>query len=511
MTGSVKTQIIALDNQEDYLSVRDKLNWSQTGRVMLTWPANAPILTRLDLVLIQRHAAARGVQLALISQNGEIREVARELQLPVFESTKQAHAARWRLAARAGTARKLKRALKTPRLSPAELQALRQAAHPARPEWLGKPALRWAGFGVAMLAFLALLSYVLPSASLSLTPETRPQTLSLEIAAGPDIPQVNLAGRLPTYPVNVIVEARGSLPATGSVPVPFKTAQGGIQFTNLTEEALDIPVGTVVSTLDSPAVRFATSQAAQVPAGKENSVIVNATALVPGASGNLPAESLVAIEGPLGLKLSASNLYPTHGGADGQVRGPSKADRDALLAQMAAELEKGAQDEMQASLSAGDLALKPSLTYLQTLEETFTPEPGQPGELLELTLRLEFTGQAISYSDLQALVTPAMDADLPEGFTPQVGSLQVRIASTPRLNEQGELAFTITAQRSLQADIPAGRVVALILGQTTTQASQSLADALPLASPPHIEISPGWWPRLPLATFRIRVNTGTLQ
>ena len=44
-----------------------------------------------------------------------------------------------------------------------------------------------------------------------------------------------------------IVEARGSLPATGTVMAPFKPAIGGIQFTNLTEEPVDVPVGTVVT------------------------------------------------------------------------------------------------------------------------------------------------------------------------------------------------------------------------------------------------------------------------
>jgi hypothetical protein len=54
-------------------------------------------------------------------------------------------------------------------------------------------------------------------------------------------------------------------------------------------------------------------------------------------------------------------------------------------------------------------------------------------------------------------------------------------------------------------------VIALALGKSSAQASQLLEQALPLASPPQIEINPGWWPRLPLATFRIVVNSGNLQ
>lgn len=495
----MKTQIIPLDTQEDYLSVRDKLNWSQTGRVLLTWPTDEPILTRLDLVLIQRHSAARGAQLALVTENGEIRAIAQELRIPVFESTKEAQAARWRTFRRKRSAR--------PNRAPApDLQALREAAHPARPAWIDKPVVRWSGFALAILALVAVALYAFPSASLNLTPETRPQLLSLPVRAGPAISQVNLAGRLPTYPVSVIVEARGSLPASGTVMVPFKSATGGIQFTNLTEQVVDIPAGTVVSTLDNPPVRFATSKAGQVPAGIGRSIIVSAAALNPGAAGNLPAGSLVAVEGPLGLDLSATNLYPTHDGSDSPVSGPTEADRQALLAQVTATLEKTAQEELQANLPQGDLALVPSLTYASTLEETYTPETGQPGEQLELTLRLEYIGQAVAGSDLQALVTPPLDATLPTGFSPVPDTLNVKLSSTPVLNEAGELEFNITAERELQADIPVAQVLALILGKTSAQASQSLLEALPLASSPQIEINPGWWPRLPVATFRIQVQ-----
>jgi hypothetical protein len=500
----MKTQIIALDDQEDYLSVRDKLNWSQTGRVLLTWPSARSILTRLDLVMIQRHSAGRGVQLALVTGNAEIRAIAEQQGIPVFDSAKEAQSARWRTSRR----RRSTRLRKKP--SP-DLNALRALAHPAQPAWTSSWLIRWVTFTLSLLALLALLVYTVPAASLTLQPETRPQSITLEVSASPDISQVNLAGRLPSYAVSVIVEARGSLSATGSVLVPFKTAIGGIQFTNLTEEAVMVAAGTVVSTLDNPPVRFATSNAGQVGAGVGHSIILSASALTPGEAGNLPANSLVAVEGLLGLSLSASNLAATHGGSDSTVSGPSETDRQALLEQMTATLQQTAMDEMQSNLPQGDLALTPSLTYLQTLEETYQPEAGQPGEQLELTLRLEFSGQAVSSADLRALVSPPLDATLPDGFSPLPDSLNVRLASTPVIDNQGELVFSITAQRRLKADLPAAQVIALLRGKTSAQASQSLLEALPLASPPHITISPTWWPRLPFNPFRIQVEAASVQ
>lgn len=506
----MKTQIIALDEQEDYLSVRDKLNWSQTGRVLLNWPNEQRILARLDLVLIQRHSTARGVQLALVTKNADIRAEALQLGIPTFDSSVEAQTARWRTARRGISARSML-SRRRRRTSQPDLTELRKTARPRQADWLSHPIVTISAFALSMLAIMALLVFTVPRASLTLQPESQPQTLTIEVTASPEISQVNLAGRLPTYPVSVIVEARGSLPASGTVTAPFKPAIGGIQFTNLTEGAVQVPEGTVVSTLDNPAVRFATNKSGLVPAGVGQSIILSATALMPGAVGNLPANSLVAVEGQLGLSLSATNLAATHSGSDGPVSGPSEADRQALLEQVTADLEKTAAEEMQALVAAGDLALTSSLSYLQTLAETYRPEIGQPGEQLELTLRLEFIGQAVSNANLRALVTPPMDAALPEGYIPLPETLSVTLSTTPLVNAGGEITFAVTAQRNIQADIPAGRVIALIRGVMVEQARPSLMEALPLAGRPQIEISPSWWPRLPYNPLRIRVQTTSVQ
>jgi hypothetical protein len=499
----MKTQIIALAPLEDYLSVRDKMNWSQTGRVLLTWPNDHRILTRLDLVLIQRFSTGRGVQLGLVTRNEDIRAEAVELGIPAFDTPREAQTARWRTTRRR---RLVRRGHKTP----PDLQALRQAAHPVQPTWMTQPAVRVIAFILGVLSILVLLVYVIPSAEVWLSPQTQEQSLTLKVTASPDTSTVNLAGRLPTYPVSVIVEARDSLPASGMVLVPNKPAMGGIQFTNLTEEPVEVPAGAVVSTLesasDSGPVRFATTKSGQVPAGIGKSLILPAAALTPGSVGNLPAGSLVAIEGPLGLTLSATNLSAMHSGSDSRISGPSPEDRQELLEQMTTSLHESAAEEMQANLPPGDQALPITLKFLRTLEEAYSPDLGQPADDLELTLRLEFTGQAVSGEDLEAFATPFLDAALPEGYLALPGTLEISSASPPVMNELGELTWQIYARRKLQAAIPALEAIALLPGKSIPEASQALRQVLPLAEPPTIQITPDWWPRLPWAAFRIQLN-----
>mgnify|MGYP001059034090 CR=1 FL=1 len=498
----MKTQIIALDKLEDHLSVRDKLNWSQTGRVLLTWVDNRRLLTRLDLVLIQRYCAARSVQLGLVTRNPEIRAEAAELGIPAFDTTRQAQTARWRTSRRRRLPRK-------PKSEKPDLATLREQAHPQPPAWTQHLAVRLAAFIVGLLAVLALLLYLLPGARVVLTPRTQAQNLELTISANPQAPQA-MPGILSTYAITVVVEGRASLPASGSVRVPYQPARGEIRFTNLTEQPVVVPKGSVVCTLDSPTLRFSTDKAGTVPAGLGRTLTLPITALLPGPGGNLPAGRIAAVEGPLGLQLSAANLTATRFGSDGPVTAPTALDQQKLLEQLTTELHLSALEEMQAMLPAGDQALPPTLELVDTLEEVYNPPSGQPGKQLELTLRLEFSGQAVSAAHLRLFAQPLLDAELPQGFTPLDGSLEITPTSTPAADAQGNYTWRILARRSLQAEITTSKAIALLLGRPLDQARQTLVQKLPLDGAPRIQVTPDWWPRLPLAAFRIQLVAGEL-
>jgi hypothetical protein len=500
----MKTQIIRLDPHDDIISLRDKMGWSQTSRILLVWPDHQRILNRrLDLVLLQRHGASLGAQLALVTQNEEVRADAALLGIPVFETLREAQGSRWRVTRR----RKLRLRRVEP---PPDLIALRESAHPKSPAWLAHPVIRIASFSIAIMALLALAAFLLPAAQLDLSPKTQVQEVTLPVTASSDTLLVNLAGEVPARPVKVIVEGRDSLPATGTVQAPLSAASGSVRFTSLTEETVDVPEGTVVSTLGENPIRFATTRHGQVLAGAGRSTTVPVTALAPGATGNLPANSLVAVEGELGLNLSATNPLATHNGADSTITGPSAADRKALYDQLAASLRQTALADLQAKLTPGDVSLTPTLETVSTLEETFIPAEGQPGDQLDLTLRLELQALVVSGRDLYALARPVLDASLPEGFSPLPDTLSTTVMTQPKLNPDGSTSWTMSAQRALKADIQEAQVIQLVMGLPLAQATQRLLEALPLAGSPQIDISPTWWPRLPFLPFRIQVSSQPL-
>src|SRR5258708_25818661 len=91
----MKLQSVQLEPYDDVISVRDRLSFVKTERVLLVWPRASNILKRkLDLVLIQREAARRGARLALVTHDLDVIEHAAELNISTFDSVNASHQAK---------------------------------------------------------------------------------------------------------------------------------------------------------------------------------------------------------------------------------------------------------------------------------------------------------------------------------------------------------------------------------------------------------------------------------
>ncbi|MFZ6030886.1 MAG: baseplate J/gp47 family protein [Chloroflexota bacterium] len=494
----MKTRILQLETHDDFLSVRDRLNWVKGGRVLMVWPKRARALERhLDLVLLLHTCSSLGLQLGLVAKDPEIRQSAEELGIPVFDNTRQAQNERW--------ARRRKPKARPVRQDPRpDLEAMRRQRLPQPPQWTLHPLVRALLFTLAILSVLSLALFLLPEAHITLTPERRIQAMVLEVSADPSAGMVTLAGALPARPVNVIVDGFATITTTGTITVPAGFASGNVQFTNLGATALAIPAGSVVSTGAEPAIRFATRQEGKLAAGPGTTVTLAVDALTPGAAGNVPANSIVTLEGPHSFTLAVINPEATHGGKDIFVPAPSARDYTGVYGQLLAQLQSSATAVLAESLLPGDQLIS-SAVLTETIEEVYQPAQAQAADQLALTLRLQFAGWAVSGSEVEQWVTAVLDANLPAGYTPIPGSLVIEALTNPVLKTDHQSArWQIEARRELQARVSYAEAEVLTRWQTPSKAAQALV-TLPLDGPPAIDISPTWWPFIPL---RIQVNGG---
>jgi hypothetical protein len=232
-------------------------------------------------------------------------------------------------------------------------------------------------------------------------------------------------------------------------------------------------------------------------------------AVQPGASGNLAAGKIQAISGPLGFQLSVTNLSPTRYGLDKPAPAPNSNDRDRLYNQLLTSLRQTALQELQDRYAGTPLEkgvpILSSLRLASVLEKTYSPLDDSPAEQLQLSLRLEFKALEIYPQDLQNLVTPLLDASLPEGFTVLPDTLNIINFNQPILDKENTAHWTLQAQRKIQAVIIPQKVIQLARGLPIEEARQHLLNHLPIVEKPLIRPFPSWSPYMPFLPLRITV------
>jgi hypothetical protein len=506
----MKTQIIQLEPHDDLISVKDKMSWAQAARIVLLWPEKGErILEReLDLLMLLRHSAELGTQLALVTHDSEVLFYARRLGIPVFKDTHAAHNERWR-----------RRRRKTPRTSPLHSRAFHENREPTdiftlrprktSPAWHAHPAWRVGAFTLGVMAVLAIAAVLFPRAEITLNPQTQTQQVVFTAFTSPTITEVNPSGAVPMHQLSVIVEGRKTIATSGSVELPRTSARGQVQFTNLTTEAITIPAGTVVRTTTDPPVRFITTEEALLPAGVEQTVEVPILALQPGSQGNLRPGTIQAVEGNLGALLSVHNARSTRGGSETSLPAPNQNDRRRVASRLRDELEQSARAELQSLLNPGDLLLTPIPILVSTLQEKYTPAEMTPSDLLEVQLQLEFQGFAIRQEDLLTLARQVLNASLSTGFKPLDSTPKVELITQPTLGEEHSTRWEMRVSRRIVAELDTKQAITLTLGKPLQRAGELLTRNLPLQSTAHIQVTPRWWPWLPVVPFRILIQAET--
>ena len=100
-----------------------------------------------------------------------------------------------------------------------------------------------------------------------------------------------------------------------------------------------------------------------------------------------------------------------------------------------------------------------------------------------------------------------MNAALPSGFTSAPGAVTVKTVTNPFLAEDGSLHWTMRAERLIAQSFDTAQVTQLVQGYGVKKAQSNLDESLPSASSPDIQLSPAWWPWVPVVPFRIEVVT----
>jgi hypothetical protein len=492
----LKTQIITLESHDDLISVRDKLSWAKTPRILLVWPKYEKVTLRiLDLKVLQRHADSLGAQLGLVTRRGKVRRDAESLGIPVFASSTIAQRQMW-----PDSAPRSRRIPKAPRR---DLRKVRDSVYQKEAPWRTSVFGRILTFTAGVVAVLAMAGLFIPRAALTLYPEEQTQSVIIPVSASESTKSVSITGLIPAQTTSVKVSTEQSLAIVSLISVPKSKSKGVVRFTNLSQDEVEIPAGTLVATESS--VRFSTLNNTLLPAGVDEFVDAPIEALEAGIQGNVAADTIKIVEGSLGLSISVTNPEAVKSGANSQLVGPTDEDRAKLSGVVMDNLRRDAETRLRAQIAPTDLLLMDTFDIVQIIEENFTPPPGQPGKTLALKMQVEFSARYVSDNDLKELSLSTLNASIEQGF--DVTALPAyKVTKEPSTDSSGVSHFDLEVTRTLFRQVDEMRVFSIVRGGKPQSIQNELASNLSLRQKPEIAINPSWWPWLPLIPFNISVQ-----
>jgi len=494
----MKTQIIQLEPHDDYVSIRDKMGWSKTPRILLVWPVHGRVALRLlDLKLIQRHAGFLGARLGLVTNRAEVKFEAMELLIPFFSSTTIAQRETWE------TERphlRFRRRGQKP-----DLKIMRDQVRPHETALYAHTVTRLLFFSIGVLAALVVGAAFIPRANITLTPISHTQAVTLPVVASKKVQRVYLSGSIPAHQAKVVVSGSQTITATGHTVMSQDKASGFVRFRNLTDAHVFIPSGTVIKTLVEPVVRFITMQAGEVAPGIDQTADLPIYALDPGVGGNLNANELQALEGSLGLSLAVTNPEHTTGGRERLVMAPSPDDRERAKNLLLTSLIGDVKTRSRYTLSTGDIVFSDTIQLSQIREETHYPPEGQPGSKLTIKMQAEYIFFYASHEDLIGLADAVLSTSTPEGLIPIPDTLNIILIDKPVTDDTGLTRWQMRFEQQYQERMDIFNTIQMVQGRTLKNASRQLEGGLPISKSPLITLTPTWWPWLPIAPFRISV------
>ena len=495
----MKTHVVQLERDDDIVSARDKMLWSKAPRILVVWPRHGRVLNReLDISLLKRQSQKLGAQLALVTFDDDVILYASEMGIPSFDSVSQAQRNIWKTSRRdAGVVEKPPRKWTLQEWSEWKKKADNRPAP--------KSPVRFGAFIAGVMAVLALGLFLLPNATVTVMPAEEIQTLNFNVQSNPDVLSPTLAGVIPVKSTTVIVEGQDQIPSSGALKLSDTFAEGEVELTNLTDESVTVEAGTIVLTIGQPSVRFETLKTVTVGTGEENSVAVKIQAVIPGEGGNVAAETILAMEGTSGLALSVINPAATTGGEDRNVPSPTEQDLRRVTDRLLLSLQESARQDVERMLGDTGIVMADTLQVRETIFTQQQPDLGEPGDVLTLTMQVEFEARYIERKDLERVATMAMDAGLQAGYEPVPETL--RILEVHQTNSGAEISdWQVVAARAVQENWQRDAAIRSLLGARPDEVAAILGADYQMDAAPVVKIQPSWWPWLPYLPLRIQLE-----
>ena len=507
---SPEIERLQLTPTDTVVTVRARLASLRGRRVLLIWPPDGkPLRRKLDLVLIQRDADRRAIQLALVSPDKAIIAHAAELNISCFASIDASQVERWK---RGRQKRFLPRYHKpSPDLQTEDLAIIADRIERRKRLSPWRAAIERLFVLVLLIGLIGGVFYaLLPSAVLELTLAEHELVAVVDILADSKANAVNLEnGVIPALTLRESVETTATIPASGTLRLDSVSAAGVVTFTNLGESLVIIPSKTILGANAGEPILFETMADVVVPAGVGRSVdaTIQAKEGYRGRIGNVSAGMINTVIGALAEKVSVINLTPAVGGGAPSVKVVAEVNQTRLLESVRLQLQSLAFERMRATLPDSQVIIIESIGIEEERKEwiAFSADVGDMTSELSLSMRALVAALAIDDRYARQVAVGSLKANLPPGKILVGESIEYSRGPFTLGREDGQVQFTAASRASAISDFDAGALRSALAGLSLSEATDLLL-ALPelsSADRPVLTVYPKGLARMPLLPIRI--------
>lgn len=373
-------------------------------------------------------------------------------------------------------------------------------------------ALAIGALALTGVVLLAVGYFLLSSATVTITPVTRPASADLEYAiVPPDTdPPANVLV-VPGERVSLDFSVEASQATTGTRAEPAGEARGRVRFSNPNDEDIDIAAGTSLETEAGQA--YAVDEDLTIPAGdpglgRYGSAEASVTAEDPGTGGNI---EIGGLSGRLENGVYFSNRdAPLADGTDREVPVVGAGDVQALRETATVALREKITAEVDQSTPDG-VTIVPESIAEDDLTFSFSGQAGDEAETLSVTASAPVTVLTYRPAETETAIladaTTRLTAGAPAGFQFDPASLQ--LAAPVLVEADGSGArYTVTGSGrwvALISDADRDRLADQLAGSDAGEADRILS-SVPSIEGSEVDYGPGWLPdRMPPSAGRISI------
>ena len=492
----MKTTLIQLDENDDILSIKDKMQWNPSRRVLLIVPHNNKCIhRRIDLVLLQRVAHKNGAQLAISTSQKYLHDLGKLTSVKIFSTVLAAQKQDW-----PDSPHWIR---KPESLSRSEIGRHKEYVANGKKEVQIPNWQKIFFFTLGTLAPIALVLVLIPHATITLYPRLAVQKLFLKFSSSPTYLSTSVEGRIPAFTQSLTLSAIDTISTTGETSIPDQFASGTVRIMNLTETSFFLPAHLRLNTNNSTNLQFQTLEAGNALAGVGQFIDVPVTALTAGEAGNLPPLSINSVAEPYGSMLQVTNLSSTTGGTDIKVKAVRENDVQLLKSRLLHMLQTEVLSKTKTTSSSEELFILESMEVVNETETT-NLAIGDPSDQLTMEMTETYQFLVIKKDDLKQLVSTCAILSIPQGYQQVAGSLHYEDPIITSFNAENQLILGhIGMVQSIHIVINNNGIVSAILGKTRRQAMNIIESNISMDQPMTITLSPSFWFWMPLTPGQI--------